>query len=567
MSAADETAKSPVGHGARLWRPQFDIWTAGALIIALLVAAPLIAVGWIALFPRENIWPHLIATALPRYLGNTLILMALVGLGSAMIGTGAAWLVTMKRFPLRGLFDWALLAPLAVPAYIGAYSLVELLEYAGPVQTGLREIFGWRDARDYWFPEIRSIWSAAFVLTLSLYPYVFLMARSAFREQSVCALEVSRSLGSGPWSCFFRVALPLARPAVVVGAAIAMMETLNDFGAVDYFAVPTLTAGVFAIWMESSNVGGAAQISSVMLLFVLALIGLERAARRGRRYHNMSRRYRPIVREEMSLFWRWAAFVGCAIPLSLGFIAPVGVILWRAIGHLDQWLEPAFWGALANTAWLAGVAAMIAAGSGLFLVYGARSSRSALPRRLGQAATIGYAAPGAVLAVGVIVPAAALDRVISGAMSDWFGVATGLILTGSAAAVIYAYVARFSAIAYGAIDGAFGRVTPSMEMAARTLGESKGGALRRVHLPIIKGSVLTAALLIFVDASKELPATLILRPFDFDTLATRVYTYASLEQLEQAAPAALAIILVGLAPVAILIRTVGSYRPGVGQDH
>ncbi len=567
MTTAADGGGAPVSHGARLWRPRFDGWTLGALILALLVAAPLIAVGWLALFPRENIWPHLIATALPRYLGNTLTLMALVGLGTAAIGAGAAWLVTMKRFPLRAVFDWALLAPLAVPAYIGAYALVELLEYAGPVQTAMREAFGWRNARDYWFPEIRSIWSAAFVLTLSLYPYVYLLARSAFREQSVCALEVSRSLGAGPWSCFFRVALPLARPAVAAGAAIAMMETLNDFGAVDYFAVPTLTAGVFAIWMESSNVGGAAQISSVMLLFVLALVGLERAGRRGRRYHNMSRRYRPIMREEMSPFWRWIAFIGCALPLTLGFLVPVGVIGWRALGHLEQWLEPDFWAALINTAWLAGLAAAIAAGAGLFLVYGARSSRSPLPRRLGQAATIGYAAPGAVLAVGVIVPAAALDRMIASAANDWFGLATGLILTGSAAGLIYAYVARFSAIAYGAIDSAFGRVTPSMEMAARTLGETKGGALRRVHLPIIKGSVLTAALLIFVDAAKELPATLILRPFDFDTLATRVYTYASLEQLEQAAPAALAIMLVGLVPVAILIRTLGAYRPGVGRHH
>ena len=281
----------------------------------------------------------------------------------------------------------------------------------------------------------------------------------------------------------------------------------------------------------------------------------------------MSRRYRPIIREEMSPFWRWAAFVACAIPVTLGFLLPVGVILNRSLGHLDQWFEPGFWAALANTAWLAGLAAVIAAGAGLFLVYGARSSRSSLPRRLGQAATIGYAAPGAVLAVGVIVPAAALDRAISDAASGWFGLTTGLILTGSAAGLIYAYVTRFSAIAYGAIDSAFGRVTPSMEMAARTLGESKGGALKRVHLPIIKGSVLTATLLIFVDAAKELPATLILRPFDFDTLATRVYTYASLEQLEQAAPAALAIVLVGLLPVAVLIRTWGGYRPGEGRVH
>ncbi len=259
-----------------------DLWTAGALALAALLLMPVAAVAWMALFPTENVWPHLVRHALPIYLGNTIALMLMVGTGAAAIGTGAAWLVTMTEFPGRRWLEWALLAPLAMPAYIGAYALVDMLEYAGPVQTSLRAVFGWHDARDYWFPEIRSIGAAAFVLTMALYPYVYLLARAAFREQSVCALEVGRALGCGPWGVFWRVGLPLARPAVVAGTAIVCMETMADFGAVDYFAVPTLTRGIFSIWLETYNAGGAAQIAMVMLVFVMALLALERSARRGR---------------------------------------------------------------------------------------------------------------------------------------------------------------------------------------------------------------------------------------------------------------------------------------------
>lgn len=540
---------------------RLDGWTIGAMLIAAAILTPLIAVAYLAFFPRENIWPHLLATVLPTYVINSLILMASTAIGASIIGGGTAWLTTMKRFPGRKFFDWALLAPLAVPAYIGAYALVDFFEYAGPIQVALRETFGWTSSRDYWFPQVRSMWTAILVLTLSLYPYVYLLARAAFREQSVCALEVSRSLGCGPWSSFFRVALPLARPAIAAGAAIVMMETLNDFGAVDFFAVRTLTTGIFSTWLESSNAGGAAQISCVILVFVLSLLALERAGRRGQRYHGMSRRYRPIEPEALSRPAAHMATAACALPLLLGFALPVGVILWHALDHVDGWISAEFWAALARTVLLAGTASAIAVGAGLFLVFGARRANNQAPRFIAQATMIGYAAPGAVLAVGVLIPFAALDRTIHYASLDLFGVGTGLLLSGTAVAIIFAYVVRFNAIAFGAIDGAFGRVTPSMEAAARTLGESAGGALRRVHLPMITGSMVTAAMLIFVDAVKELPATLILRPFNFSTLSTHVYDYASREHLEEAAPAALAIILVGLIPVAILIRTMTS-RPG-----
>ena len=451
-----------------------------------------------------------------------------------------------------------------MPAYIGAYALVDALEYAGPVQTGLRALFGWHDARDYWFPEIRSMGSAAFVLTLALYPYVYLLARAAFREQSVCALEVGRALGCGPVGIFFRVGLPLARPAVAAGVAIVCMETLNDFGAVDYFNVQTLTRGIFAVWLDTYNAGGAAQIAMVMLVFVLVLLALERTSRRGKRFHHTSRRYRPIRRARPSGSRDLILTGLCLIPVLLGFVAPTTIIGWHAFDQLSQWLEPGFWRAIGHTALLAASAAVISCVIGVFLVYGARASRQGVTRWLAQATSLGYAMPGAVLAVGVLIPLAALDNMVADFIEASIGVDPGLILTGSAAAIVFAYVVRFAAIAYGAIDGAFGRVTPTMELAARTLGESRRGALRRIHLPMIRGSLLTAALLIFVDSVKELPATLILRPFNFDTLATWVYNAASLEQLDEAAPAALAIIAVGLLPVVLLARTMDRTRPGEG---
>ncbi len=542
-----------------------DFWTVGSVALATVLLVPLAAIVWLALFPTENIWPHLIAHALPLYLGNTIALMAMVAFGAAVVGTGTAWLVTMSEFPGRRWLEWALLAPLAMPAYIGAYALVDMLEYAGPVQTGLRALFGWTSARDYWFPEIRSIGSAAFVLTLALYPYVYLLARAAFTEQSVCALEVGRALGCGPWGVFWRVGLPLARPAVVAGAAIVCMETMADFGAVDYFAVATLTTGIFAVWLDMHNAGGAAQIAVVMLAFVLALVALEKIARRGKRFHHMSRRYRPIQRE-MAHGWRkWAATVACALPVLLGFVAPVLIVGWHAFDHMDRWIDIGFLRAVAHTGTLALSAAAVACVVGLFMVYGARSSRNSAPRWIAQATSLGYAAPGAVLAVGVLIPLAAFDNWLAD-KAEAMGFDIGLLLTGSAAAVVFAYVVRFTAIAQGSIDSAFGRVTPSMELAARTLGSSRGAVLTRVHFPLIRGSVLTAGLLIFVDSAKELPATLILRPFNFETLATVVYDAASREQLAEAGPAALAIVIVGLLPVAILAGTLSRSRPGDAMD-
>ncbi len=531
-----------------------DLWSVGSFVIAALVLLPLVAVLWIAFFPTENIWGHLLATTLPRYLRNSVALMVMVGLGTGIIGTGTAWLVVMKRFPLRGVLQWLLLLPMALPAYISAYALVDFLEYAGPVQTTLRELFGWQTSRDYWFPEIRSIWFAALVLILSLYPYVYLLARAAFREQSASMIEVSRALGCGPWRSFFRVALPMARPAIAAGLAIVMMEALNDFGTVEFFAVQTLTTGIFTVWLQGYNAGGAAQIATVILIFVLVLAVFEKYSRKQRRFHNLSAKITPVAPETLHGGGALLATLVCALPFIAGFLLPVGVISTLAFDHLNQWLEPKLWLAVKNTLLLGSGAAALTVLGALFMVYGVRNSKRRLPRLLMPVTAIGYAAPGAVLAIGILIPFGAFDNALADTIEAWFGFDIGLLLTGSAAAVMFAYVVRFFAIPQGAIDSALGRVTPSMDMAARSLGRNSWQTLWEVHVPLIKGSVLVAALLVFVDSVKELPATLILRPFNFDTLATQVYGQASLENLEKAAPAALLVTLAGLLPVILLAR-------------
>ncbi|MBL4874793.1 MAG: iron ABC transporter permease [Rhodobacteraceae bacterium] len=532
-----------------------DPWSLGAIAIAALVVFPLLSVVWIAFFPTENIWGHLVETTLPRYLKNSLILMFSVGILAAAIGTGAAWLVVTTRFPFRRVLEWALLMPLALPAYISAYALVDFLEYAGPVQTLMRDWFGWQDARAYWFPEIRSMWAAIFVLSLSMYPYIYLLARAAFREQSANMIEVARALGSGPWAIFLRVALPLARPAIAAGMAIVMMETLNDFGTVDYFAVQTLTTGIFTTWLLGYNAGGAAQIASVILALVLFLAAFEKISRRNRRYHNLSSKRVPVSPAILRGPKAFAATFACFLPFAMGFVVPLSVIASNAFDNPDYWLDAGLWRATLNTLILAGSAAVLTVLGALFLVYGARQSRSRLPRNLLPVTSIGYAAPGAVLAIGILFPLAAFDNALADMIENLFGWDIGLLLTGSAAAVVFAYFVRFFAIGLGAVDSAMGRVTPSMDMASRSLGRGTGQTLREIHVPLIRGSVLVAGMLIFVDGVKELPATLILRPFNFDTLATRVYSQASLENLGQAAPAAIFVTMVGLLPVILLARS------------
>lgn len=535
----------------RMW---VEPWSLGAIVIAAIVLAPLVAVVWIAFNPTDNIWPHLVSTTLPRYLGNTLILALGVALLSACMGTGAAWLVTMYRFPFSRVLQWVLLLPLSIPAYVGAYALVDFLEYAGPVQTGLRALFGWQSARDYSFPEIRSIGAAIIVFSTALMPYVFLLARAAFKEQSGAIYETARALGAGPFRRFWRVGLPMTRPAIAAGTAIVMMETVSDYGTVSYFAVQTLTTGIFSVWLEAGNAGGAAQISSVVLLMVCLLVALEKFSRGKARFHAGARHPRPITAIQLRGWQAWLAFAACALPFLVGFVLPVGVLLTHALGEPEQWRAPGLLKALANTLSVAGLAAVITVTAALFMVYGVRLTGRRLPRLLLPITTLGYAAPGAVLGIGILIPLSGLDHFIADTWARISGDDVGLVLTGSSFAIVFAYVVRFFAIAQGATDAAMGRIAPSLPMAARSLGQTLSGTLARIYVPLIKGSVGTALLLVFVDCVKELPATLLLRPFNFNTLATRVHEKASLEQLEQASPAALLVVLVGLIAVILLAR-------------
>ena len=520
-------------------------WTLAGLAVAAMVGAPLLAVVWLAMTPTENIWPHLASTVLPTLLQNTGLLMLGNGIGTLVIGAGTAWLVTMCQFPGRRLFEWVLVLPFAVPAYVIAYVYTDLLEFAGPVQRALRGLTGWETTRDYWFPEIRSMGGAIVVMSLVLYPYVYMLARAAFLEQSAGTLEVSRSLGRSAWRTFLSVSLPLARPAIVVGLALVLMETLNDFGTIDFFAIRTLTAGIFDVWLFMGNAGGAAQIALVMLAIVAVLLKLERVARRRARYHNTGRSARPLPRYQLSGGRAALAAVACGLPVALGFVVPALVLGRLAVVNFETSWTPDFVGFVGNSLLLSGSAAVAAVAIGLLLAYALRLDNS---RALGAAArfaSIGYAVPGAVLAIGVIIPLAAFDNGVDRFMRETFGVSTGLLLSGTLFALVLAYVVRFLAAAFGTLEASLGKVTPSMDMAARTLGSGPRQILMRVHLPLVQKSILAAAVLVFVDTMKELPATLILRPFNFETLATHVYQFAKDELLGQASLAALTIVAAG----------------------
>lgn len=534
---------------------RYPLASLGALAIAGLAVVPILALVIIALRGDAAVWSHLVSTVLPPSLRATTLLMLGVGLCTAVVGVASAWLVSMCRFPGRGLLEWMLLLPLAVPTYVVAYCYVELLDYVGPVQTALRNLFGFTSRRDYWFPDIRSLGGAIFLMSAVLYPYVYLTVRATFLMQSMCVLDVSRTLGASATRAFFVVALPLARPAVVVGVTLALMECLNDIGAVQYLGVRTLTVSVYTTWVNRGDLGGAAQLACAMLLVVLLLIWLERRGRRLQRFHNTARRVQPLPEHPLS-GWRAAAAVAvCTLPVLAGFVFPavylVGAALRRGAGDFG----PAYVRLVANSLGLSVCAALVAVAAALVLAYAGRLTGLRLVRAAARVASIGYAVPGTVLAIGILVPLATLDNAVDGLARQWLGLSTGLLLTGSAAALVYAYVVRFLAVSYGTVESGLDRITPSIDMAARSLGRSSGAVLREVHLPLLRPAVATGALLVFVDSMKELPATILLRPFNFDTLATHVYTYASMEMVEQGALAALTIVVAGLAPVALLART------------
>ena len=554
----------PTARPRPWWQPRarLDWWTAANLVFTGLAIVPVLAVLYLALTPGDNIWPHLVATVLGGYITTTLTLMVGVGAGTLIIGVGTAWLVTMCRFPGRRLFEWGMLLPMAMPAYIIAYVYTDILEFAGPLQGALREMFGWSSKRDYWFPEIRSLGGAVAMMTLVLYPYVYLLSRAAFLEQSVGVFEASRSLGRGPWRSFFTVALPLARPAIIIGLYLVLMETLNDYGTVDFFAVNTFSLGIFDVWLNMNNISGAAQLASVMLVFVAVLVFAERHARRKQRFHNTSTKMQALPGFPLSGGRGWAATVGCLIPIFLGFVLPTLVLIDYAQRHYDPELSREIMGHALNSVRLSVLAGGIAMVIAIVMTYGARVRGSRLLAAANRIAALGYAIPGAVLAVGVLVVLGNLDYGIDTFARENFGLSTGLIFSGTIAAVTFGYLVRFLALSLGTVEASLGKVTPNMDGAARSLGRGAFATMRLVHLPLIRGSVATAVLLVFVDCMKELPMTVILQPFNFQTLATFVHQYASDEQLGDAALAALSIVGVGVLPVILLSLTIAKSRPG-----
>jgi iron(III) transport system permease protein len=530
-------------------------WILAASIVAAFVLAPVASLVAIAARGSGDLWPHLAAYVLPSAVRETGLLLAGVGVLVVVLGVGTAWLVATCRFPGRGFFDWALLLPLAVPTYIVAYAYLDILHPLGPIQSSLRALLGIANPRDFSLPDIRSIWGASVLLGFVLYPYAYLPARALFLMQSAPVLEVARTLGASRTRTFFRVALPLARPAIVVGATLALLEALNDIGASEFLGVRTLTVSIYATWLNRSSLPGAAQIALVMLAAVVALVLLERWARRHQRFTGSGRRHHPPSPLELRGPAGAAAFLACLAPILIGFVFPAA--------HLAQeaWTRVAGFGLSSqaliearNSVGFAAVATLVALLLGVVLAYAARLDRSGAAATAARVASLGYAIPGTVLGVGLLLPLASFDNALDGLARQMFGAGTGLLISGSGAALVIAYVIRFLAVSAGGVEAGFSKIPRSLDAAARNLGESAAGTVRRVHLPLLSPAIGAAAILVFVDCMKELPATLLLRPFGFETLATHIYAEAARGTYEDGAVAALLIVLVGLGPVVLLAR-------------
>ncbi|PIE83185.1 MAG: iron ABC transporter permease [Candidatus Contendobacter odensis] len=537
-------------------------WTALVVGIASILALPVLALFTIALQPAGEVWRHLINTVFIDYVTHSLVLMLSVGLGTLLIGVPTAWWVSTREFPGRQTFEWMLLLPMAMPAYIIAYTYTGLLDFAGPVQTGLRELFGWT-RQDYSFPAIRSLPGAILMLSLVLYPYVYLLARAAFLDQSVGAQEVGRTLGAGPWRRFYALALPLARPSLIAGVSLVQMEALADYGTVQYFGVSTFTTGIFRVWFGMGDGTAAAQLASVLLMFIFVLLLFERLSRQRVRFHHTGNRQPHLQRLPLMGMWKWLAVLGCALPILFGFLIPAGQLIIWAMYTAPEVVDERFLRLLSNSVFLALGAALLILLLALLLAYGQRLRPHTMAVRFAvRGAGLGYAVPGTVLAIGVMLPFAAIDQHIDTWARDWLGISTGLLLSGTLIALLFAYTVRFLPIALHGVEAGLTRIRPSMDDAARSLGATPRAVLQRVHVPILRTSLLTALLLVFVDVLKELPATLVLRPFNFNTLAVRTFELASDERLADSASFALAIVLAGIGPVILLSRAISQAKPG-----
>ena len=555
----------------RLTRPtrrgDWSVLAMLAVVVAALMALPVLSVSS-SVFQRGSAgtaagttgtWAHLLSTVLPDYITTTLWLCAGVALLTAWLGVGTAWLVTHFDFPLRRSFDWLLVLPLAMPAYVMAYAYTDLLQFAGPLQSKLRELTGWTRA-DYHFPEVRSTGGAMWMLSLVLYPYVYMLTRTAFLERGAALLEAARALGLGPWQRLWRVSLPMARPAIAAGVALALMETLADYGVVSYFAVQTFTTGIYRAWFSLGDRVVAGQLATCLLGFVLLLLALERRSRGAARFGGSGLRSRPQRGTPLTGWHAAAAVSFCALPVLLGFALPCALLLRWALTVGDAQFGLRFIQLAQNSVTVAGLTATFAVAVAVLVAYARRLEPGRLTRWAHTAVSCGYALPGSVIAVGLLIPLAQLDNALAQWLKAQFGWNVGLMLTGTIAALVFACVVRFASAALLTTDAALHRITPNMDNAARSLGLSASGSLQRVHLPLLKRSLLTAGLLVFIDTMKELPATLVMRPFNFDTLATQAYTLASDERLAEASTASLAIVTVGLLPLIFLCREIAKER-------
>ncbi|MEL4896697.1 ABC transporter permease [Crocosphaera sp. Alani8] len=535
-------------------------WTAIVMMTAILIAIPILFVVSSIFIDAGTIWKHLVETVLTRYIFNSLLLMFGVGIGVLIIGVVTAWLVTICNFWGRSWFEWLLLLPLSAPAYLLAYTYTNMLEYYGPIQVTLRSWFGWQSINEYWFPNIRSLWGAILMLILVLYPYVYLLARTAFLEQSNSTLEASLSLGCNPWQSFFKVALPLARPGIMAGLALALMEALNDFGTVQYFGVNTFTTGIYDTWFGLGEREAASQLAAFLMLFIFTLIILELWSRRQARYYQNSSPRSPITPYKLTSWRGYLAWTICFIPFFGGFLAPSFYLVNLVRLNANTALKNNFF-ILANNSLKASLITAIAALIlSLIMAYGKRVQNSFWINGSVRIAALGYAIPGSVIAVGILIPVGKLDNAIANIIQQIFEVKIGLLISGTILALIYAYLVRFLPVAFGAVESSLGKIKPSLDDASRSLGAKPNEILIKIHTPLMTGGILTAIMLVFVDVMKELPATLVIRPFNFDTLAIRVYQYASDERLSEAAAPALAIVLVGMIPVIFLSWQISQSR-------
>jgi iron(III) transport system permease protein len=536
-------------------------WQLLILLITLLFAVPVITIGSFVFRPSSEVWQHLIDNVLFEYLTNSLILMIGVAFGTFSMGIICAWLTSLCVFPGKQFLSWALLLPLAMPAYIIAYTYTGMLEFSGPVQSLLRELTGWRYG-DYYFPPVRSIWGAICMLSLVLYPYVYLLARSAFLEQSVCVIEVSRSLGCSVWRSFFKVALPLARPAIVAGMSLVLMETLADYGTVAYFGVSVFTTGIFRTWFGLGDSAAAAKLASLLLFFVFTLVIVERWSRKQARYHSTTSSHRKLPQYKLSGWKSALAILACFLPLLAGFIFPAIQLISWSIETWSEMVDESFLILIWHSIELAMIAAVLAALIAIVLVYAKRVMSSKTIEASIRVVASGYAIPGTVVAIGVIIPLAWIDNRINDWLLSQFDMEIGLLLSGSMVALLFAYMVRFLSISIQSVESGLTKIKPSMDEAARSLGHQPFRVLKCVHLPLMRGSILTAILIVFVDVMKELPATLILRPFNFNTLAVRAFELASDERLADSSTAALMIVVVGLLPIFLLSRSIAHSRVG-----